>query len=129
MFDIWRGLYNVYLLHGDLRRAEEAAGRLRDLADELRDEDLLLSWHRAIGLCDFLAANFEDACAHMEEAMASFDPTNHARHTFAQGSHPAVVAYSIGAWAHWFRGHPERAAKASTAAIRAANAGMRPTRP
>jgi predicted ATPase/class 3 adenylate cyclase len=126
MFDIWRGLYNVYLLHGDLRRAEEAAGRLRDIADELRDEDLLLSWHRAIGLCDFLAANFKDACTHMEEAMASFDPANHARHTFAQGSHPAVVAYSIGAWAHWFRGHPERAAKASTAAICAANNAEHP---
>jgi tetratricopeptide (TPR) repeat protein len=126
LFDIWRGLYNVYVLHGDLRQAEEAAGRLRDIAVELGDEDLLLSWHRAIGLCDFLAASFEDASAHMEEAMASFVPAKHARHTFAQGSHPAVVACSIGAWAHWFRGHPKRAAKASTAAILVAKKSKHP---
>jgi class 3 adenylate cyclase/tetratricopeptide (TPR) repeat protein len=126
LFDIWRGLYNVYVLHGNLRQAEEATGRLRDIAVELNDDDLLLSWHRAVGLCDFLAASFEGASAHMDEAMASFDPTKHARHTYVQGSHPAVVAYSISAWAHWFRGHPERAAMASTAAISAAERAEHP---
>jgi tetratricopeptide (TPR) repeat protein len=126
LFDIWRGLYNVYVLQGDLTRAEEATGHLRDIALERNDKDLLLSWRRAIGLCDFLAGRFDAATKQMQEAMASFDPAKHPRHTFAQGSHPAVIAYSISAWAHWFCGNSEKAAEASSAAITAAKIAEHP---
>jgi len=125
-FDIWRGLFNVYVLRGNLEQAEDAAGRLRDIALGSGDQDLLLSWHRAIGLCAFLGARFDDATQHMAQAMASFDPAKHPRHTFAQGAHPAVIAHSIGAWAHWLRGDFAAAAQTSAAALDAAKSAEHP---
>jgi tetratricopeptide (TPR) repeat protein len=126
LFDIWRGLYNVYLLRGDLRSARGVATRLHRIARESDDRNLLLGSHRAVGLCDFLAGKFRQANKHLEEAIALYDPAQHRDHAFVQGVDPAVIAYSINAWALWFSGHLDKAALNSSDAIKAARSVKHP---
>ena len=126
LFDVWRGLYNVYLLRGDLRSARDVAARLHRIATESGDRDLLLGSHRAVGLCDFLAGRFQQAIEHLDQAIALYDPTQHRHHAFVQGTDPAVIAHSIKAWALWFRGHLDRATRSSGDAIDAARRAQHP---
>ena len=125
-FDIWRGLYNVYLLRGDLRNARGVAAHLHAIATESGDRDLLLGSHRAVGLCDFLAGRFRDASKHLEEAVSLYDPAHHRHHAFVQGTDPAVIAYSINAWARWFSGDLDDATRNSAQAIEAARRAEHP---
>jgi tetratricopeptide (TPR) repeat protein len=126
LFDIWRGLYNVYLLRGDLRSARDVAVRLHRIATRSGDRDLLLGSHRAIGLCDFLAGQFREASTHLETAISLYDPAQHRHHAFVQGTDPAVIAYSINAWALWFFGRPDEAGRNSAQAIEAAQRAEHP---
>jgi class 3 adenylate cyclase/tetratricopeptide (TPR) repeat protein len=126
LFDVWRGLYNVYLLRGDLRNARGVAARLHAIAVESGDRDLLLGSHRAVGLCDFLAGKFQETSKHLKEAISLYDPAEHRHHAFVQGTDPAVIAYSINAWALWFSGHLDQAARNSSKAIEAAERAEHP---
>jgi tetratricopeptide (TPR) repeat protein len=126
LFDIWRGLYNVYLLRGDLRNARGVAARLHGIATDSGDPDLLLGSHRAVGLCDFLAGKFREAGEHLEVAITLYDPAHHRHHAFVQGTDPAVIAYSINAWALWFSGQFDQAARNSAKAIEAAKRAEHP---
>jgi class 3 adenylate cyclase/tetratricopeptide (TPR) repeat protein len=126
LFDIWRGLYNVYLLRGDLQNARGVAARLHTIAVESGDRDLLLGSHRAVGLCDFLAGRFQETSKHLEDAISLYDPAEHGHHAFVQGTDPAVIAYSINAWALWFSGQLDQAARNSSKAIEAAERAEHP---
>jgi class 3 adenylate cyclase/tetratricopeptide (TPR) repeat protein len=126
LFDVWRGLYNVHLLRGDLRSARGVATRLHWIATKSGDRDLLLGSHRAVGLCDFLGGKFGRANKHLEEAIALYDPAQHRQHAFVQGVDPVVIAYSINAWALWFLGDLDRAAQHSGCAIEAAQPAEHP---
>ena len=126
LFDVWRGLYNVYLLRGDLRSAGDVATRLHQIAAKLDNSDLLLGSYRAVGLCDFLSGKFRSANQQLEKAIALYDPAKHRHHAFVQGVDPAVIAYSINAWALWFLGDLDRAAQNSGCAIGAAQSAKHP---
>jgi class 3 adenylate cyclase/tetratricopeptide (TPR) repeat protein len=126
LFDVWRGLYNVYLLRGDLRSARGVAARLEAIATESGDPDLFLGSHRAMGLCDFLAGTFHEANKHLERAISLYDPARHRQHAFAQGTDPAVIAHSINGWSLWFLGHFDRSVQDSTDAIEAAHRAEHP---
>jgi class 3 adenylate cyclase/tetratricopeptide (TPR) repeat protein len=134
LFDVQRGLYNVYLLRGDLQSARRAAARLHKIATESRDQiatesgarDLLLGSHRALGLCDFLAGRFRRANTHLEKAIALYDLAQHRHHAFVQGVDPAVIAYAINAWAFWFLGDLDKAPQTSSRAMEAAQRAEHP---
>ena len=117
LFDAWRGLLNVYLLRGDLSEAEKAAVRLSEMVESLKDGDLRLSWHRSAGLCDFLAARFDNAIHHMEAPRRTDDPVQQARDLAAQGTVPSVIACSIMSWSHCLRGEEEAADQALSEAL------------
>jgi class 3 adenylate cyclase/tetratricopeptide (TPR) repeat protein len=126
LFDVWRGLYNVYLLRGDLRSARGVAAHLEEIATESSDRGLFLGSHRAVGLCDFLAGEFHEASKHLEEAISLYDPAQHRHHAFAQGTDPAVIAHSINGWTLWFLGHFDGAVQNSADAIEAARRAEHP---
>ena len=126
LFDVWRGLYNVYLLRGDLRSARGVAAHLEGTATKSGDRDLFLGSHRAVGLCDFLAGEFHEASKRMQEAISLYDPAQHRHHAFAQGTDPAVIAHSINGWTLWFLGHFEKSVQNSGDAIEAAQRAEHP---
>jgi tetratricopeptide (TPR) repeat protein len=77
-------------------------------------------------VCEFLAGKFRLSNQHLEQAIALYDPAQHRHHAFVQGTDPAVIAYSINAWALWFAGRLDEAARNSAQAIEAAGRAEHP---
>ena len=69
---------------------------------------------------------FQETSKHLEKAISFYDPAEHRHHAFVQGTDPAVIAYSINAWALWFSGHVDKAARNSSKAIEAAQRAEHP---
>ncbi|MEZ5933352.1 MAG: adenylate/guanylate cyclase domain-containing protein [Alphaproteobacteria bacterium] len=125
-FEAWIGLSNFFLLLGNLDQANAACDRMQVIASELGDRELRLSWHRVQGLCDLLTSNFENAQDHEEEAIALIEPALLSSHTARTGTNPAVIAYSVKAWAHGLMGESTKAELASQAALSYAEEAKHP---
>jgi len=127
-FRIWGGLFNVYLLSGDLKNARKTMERGHKIAGDAHDPELLLFSHRSLGLCSVFAARYDEALTHMTvvEALISESPPQERRQTEIYGTNPCVVAFSIKAWCHWFKGYAQEARHWSSKAIRTAEAAKHP---
>ena len=116
----WLGLYNVYLLRGDLAKAHAAADKLQQIGSDVDHEDALPNWYRLTAYCDFLAADFRATVEKMSKSIDLYRPDQQERHTARHGTNPTVIACSIMAWASWFLGRTDLAEAASQKAMDAA---------
>ncbi len=120
------GLYNVYLLRGELEKAREINEQEHQMASELGYEDVLPKWHSGAGYCDFLGARFESARAHMDDVVRLYNSSLQTRHTVIYGIHPAVIANSAKALSEWFLGRATDAEKSISAAMATAKEAAHP---
>jgi hypothetical protein len=101
-FELQRGLYNLHLLRGELRIADDIADRLLAAAQEISDTDrretLLLFALRSKALPAFYSASYCEARSLLEQMLSFYDPKKHAGHAHRYGTEPAVVAQSYLAW-------------------------------
>jgi len=120
------GLYNVYLLRGDLDKARAANDQEYRMASSFKVEGILPTWQCGTGYCDFLAGCFIEAECHMDEVLACYAPDLQARHMRTYGTQPAVIANSAKAWSQWFLGKLTKSKHSSRAAIQLAQDASHP---
>src|SRR5262249_31520429 len=93
--------------------ARELGEHLLALAQRLHDTALLVEAHRALGNSFFWLGAFVPAHAHLEQALALYDPQRHRMLAIRYGTDPGVVCRSYGAWALWLLGYPAQALQRS----------------
>ncbi|MGI9436588.1 MAG: ATP-binding protein [Geminicoccaceae bacterium] len=111
------GLYNVYVLRGDLVEARAAAEQVRKMSTDLGFDEVLPKWHSGVGYCDFLSGRFREAENHMDNVLKLYDAKLQTRHTTIYGTDPSTIARSIIAWSQWFSGKLHDARRSSTLAV------------
>jgi predicted ATPase len=85
------GLWRFYLARGEHPTARALAEQLLQLTGNVRDHALLLEAHRPLGQTLFYLGELAPARAHLEQAIALYDPPQHRTHAFRYG-HDAGVA-------------------------------------
>ena len=91
LFPVVYGLCLVHIYAADLGAAQAAASRLLALVATTDDRDLLFFAHRAGGVSSYPAGKLEAARAHLERALALYDPDIHRTPAFVYAFDPKVV--------------------------------------
>jgi class 3 adenylate cyclase len=123
LFNVLRGRQNVLLLRGDLKTCKAISLDLLQMAERRSDDTLVMEARRGLGVCAFLAGQFDEAITELDRVIDLFDPERHDGLAAVYGANPGVVALSWRAWASCFVGQPrsafEHIERATVAARRA----------
>jgi predicted ATPase len=119
LFPVLWGLWLISKVRSELPRAREMAKELLEIAQRTEDSALALQAHQALGMTAFCHGRPADAVQHVEQAIALYDPSQHAAHAFQFGQDPAIISKAFGAVALWLLGYPDRARRQSAATIAA----------
>ena len=112
LFPVLRGLWNCYLVRGELQRAHDLAERLVVLAEEQGAPLRRALARRALGTTLFFLGRFADATAALDEGIAIDDAVaawEDPAHLLLYTERAGVVCRLYSAWALWFLGFPDRA--------------------
>jgi predicted ATPase len=112
LFPALFGLWWFYEVKPDLRAAQELAQQLLNLAEPEKASTLLIPAHRAMGHTLFWLGEFASARAHLEQAIALYDPQLHRSLAFIYGEHGGVMTLGFAAHVLWYLGYPDRALQA-----------------
>jgi len=118
------GLWRFYLLRAELVKARELAEQCLLLVQRVDDPARLIVAHDALGETLFFLGDFAQARAHLERAVALYDPQKRRPHRAL--TDPGVSSLSMLAGALWMLGYPEQAREKSTEALRLAEALAHP---
>jgi predicted ATPase len=116
LFPVLYGLWNVYLLRGDLTRCRELAAHMAPLAEGRADPVLTLQAHNVLQQPLLHMGEFAAARGHQEQALALYDPVGHRGLTALYGEDPGVGCLVYGAVTLWCLGYPDQALRAVRAA-------------
>jgi tetratricopeptide (TPR) repeat protein len=121
------GLWIMYLLRAELRRAYELAEHLLRRAQGAHDPTLLTYALLARGTTSYFMGEFLPAREHLENAITLYDPERHRPLILRYGGFDAGVrCLSHGAWTLWQLGYPEQALKRGNEALALAQALSNP---
>jgi class 3 adenylate cyclase/predicted ATPase len=118
LFPVLWGLWNVYATRAELHTARELGGQILTLAQGIQDPARLMLAHRLLGDTFYHLGELLPTRAHLEQALALYDPQQH--HALALlygGEDPGVVALSFAAWTLWLLGYPAQARQRSQEAL------------
>jgi predicted ATPase len=118
------GLWRFYLLRAELGKARELAEQCLHLVQRVNDPARLIVAHDALGETLFVLGDFAHARAHLERAVALYDPQKRRPHRAL--TDPGISSLSMLAGALWMLGYPEQARQKSTEALRLAEALAHP---
>ena len=118
------GLWRFYLLRAELVKARELAEQCLLLVQRVNDPARLIVAHDALGETLFFLGDFAQARAHLERAVALYDPQKRRPHRTL--TDPGVSSLSMLAGALWMLGYPEQARQKSAEALRLAEALAHP---
>ena len=123
LFPVLWGLWNFYEVKGQLDTALQLAQQMLQLAEESKDDALLLEAHYAIGDTLFWAGEFEESLQHVEQSLKLYHRPKHHSLAFVYGGYdPAVACLAYSAWDLWMLGHPEQAVARSKESLALADA-------
>jgi predicted ATPase len=117
-FPVLWGLWLYLKVRSELGKAQEMAGELASLAQELRDDDLALQAHQALGMTAFCRGDPATTLQHVEQAATLYDANRHVAHAWLFGQDPGIMCQAMGEVALWLLGYPEQALRQSEEAIR-----------
>jgi tetratricopeptide (TPR) repeat protein len=117
MFPVLRGLSTFYALRGEMPKSAEMGQRILALADSLGDPDMAVQGHVVVGAGVGLTTDTRGGLAHLEQAIADYDPDRARALPFGFGSNPGVVARVVSGLLLWMTGYPERAAGRAADAV------------
>jgi predicted ATPase len=106
---------NIVAFDGDVVR--QLAAQFLVLAEKQGTTAPLLIAHRIMGISLLYTGDIAEACAHLEQATALYDPAEHRSLATRFGQDARVHALSYLSWALWFLGYPEAALAASHRAL------------
>jgi class 3 adenylate cyclase/predicted ATPase len=118
LFPALYGLWLVYLLRGQVRRAYEFAEQLLPMAQKASDSALVLQvWH-ALGSSSYWLGNFLQAKKYFENVIALYDPEYHGQVMFRyDGVDTKVRSLSYTSFTLWQLGYPDQALNRGREAI------------
>jgi predicted ATPase len=112
------GLWLLYLVRGELRKAYELAEELLHRAESTHDLGLLIYAHFALGVTSFWRGELPLAREHLEMAISLYDPERHRSLIFRYGgANAGVICLSYAAWTLWQLGYPDEALKRGNEAL------------
>jgi predicted ATPase len=127
LFPAMFGLWTVYLVRGELRRAHELAEPLMRLAQRAHDPALLLYAQFALADTSFWMGEFLPAREHFEIAISLYDPKRHRPLTYRYlASDAGVFCLSHAAHTLLYLGYPDQALKRGNEALGLAQALSHP---
>jgi class 3 adenylate cyclase/tetratricopeptide (TPR) repeat protein len=119
-FELERGLYNMHLLRGDLRRASDIADRLLSSARAAppgESEARLLVALRCEALPHFYRGEFTAARACLSAMLSLYDPAAHEGRAAVDGIEPLMLANAYLGWMDAAQGDADEARACSDRAI------------
>ena len=117
LFPVLFGLRSSHLVGGELYRARELGEQLLSSAERIQDSGLTVEANLAQGHTLSLLGDFVPGLAHLEAALALYDPQKHHAHAFRYGLDPAVFCLCRASLVSWYLGHPDLAVKRIEQAI------------
>jgi predicted ATPase/transcriptional regulator with XRE-family HTH domain len=116
-------LYSKMIAHfiwADHQAANATAHQFLSLALQQPDSGPRMMGHRIVGLSTLAIGELESSLAHLEQALACYDPQQHPALAFQYGQEPGMAALCIKGWVLWLLGYPDQALASSEAALRLA---------
>jgi predicted ATPase len=126
LFPVLYGLWNVYLVRGELSRCQELAAQMFALAQGQPDPVFLLVAHNVLQQPLFHQGDLAAARRHQEEGLARYDAHRHRSLTDVYGEDPGVGCLVYGAAALWHLGYPDQALRSAQDARRLAEELSKP---
>ncbi|MBI4228838.1 MAG: hypothetical protein HY693_03845 [Deltaproteobacteria bacterium] len=126
LFPVIHALWRFYLVRPDLKTARERAEECLKIAQKVKDPELLLEAHMALGAAYLWLGDMISAREHHEQGISIYDPLKHAGHTFIYGQDPGVFCLSYCAWALWFSGYADKALQTAQQALNIAQSLSHP---
>jgi serine/threonine protein kinase/predicted ATPase len=120
LFPILYGLWNLYLVRGELPRCQELAAQMFALAEGQPDPDYLLLGFNVLLQPLFHLGEFAAARRYQQQGLARYDAGRHRTLTAVYGEDPGVGCLIYGAVTLWHLGYPEQARISARAARRLA---------
>jgi predicted ATPase len=108
LFPVLRGLASFYVLRGENDKGIQIGERILELAERLDDADMRGEAYLVLGT-NMAALDIHAGLAHLEKAIAAFDPQHQPARRLRLGSNPLVVAQTASGLFLWMIGFPERA--------------------
>jgi class 3 adenylate cyclase/predicted ATPase len=103
---IWTDFYSVS--HAEHQAARELGERIMNLAERAQDPLQIMMAHQVLGTSSVFLGELQEAKAHLEQVMVSYDLQEHGTLGFQYGQDPAVVSLSFTVYALWLLGYPEQ---------------------
>lgn len=117
LFRALRGLWNFFLVRGQLRQARKLGQQLHTLAQRLVDPALYLEAHYILGSNLWSLGEFTLARQHFEQSIALYQPQQHRAQVLFFGPDLNVFCHSWLAHTFWHLGYPDRALQLSQTAL------------
>jgi predicted ATPase len=105
LFGVW--VANYVAFNGDLMR--ELAAQFLALAEKQRATIPIMIGHRVMGISLLLTGGISEGRAHLDQALALYDPAEHRPLATRFGQDPRVSILSYRSWALWLLGYPAAA--------------------
>jgi class 3 adenylate cyclase/predicted ATPase len=117
LFPVLFGLWTWYFVQPDFQAAHELGEQLLSLGEHASDPALLLQAHLGLGGTSLFMGAFAPARAHLEQAIALYNPQHHRSHTLLYGQDPGTTSLYLGALALWYLGYPDLALQMGQRAV------------
>ncbi len=114
LFPILRGLSTFYTYRGEVEKAARMGERILSLAEHFDDPSMRVEGHLILGTN---LANPRQGLAHLEQALAIYDPNRYREGRFRLGTNPGVACLTTSALLLWILGFPDRGRKRASDAI------------
>jgi len=125
-FRVLDGLWRFYTVKPNLITSSELAEQLLALATATGDDQLVAIAHCSFGTPSLHRGLAADALAHMNQALALYDPQRYHHHISITGADLGVRCHTWSSFALWLLGRPDQAAERVELAITRAGAIRHP---
>jgi predicted ATPase/class 3 adenylate cyclase len=114
LFPILRGLSSFYTFRAEFAKSYQMGERILTLAEHFDDASMRVEGHLILGAN---LANPKQGLAHLEQALAEYDPERHPPGRSRLGANPGVPCLTTSALLLWMLGFPDRGRKRASEAI------------
>lgn len=117
LMDTLRGLYGVYYVRGEIRRALTQAEQVVTLGKQSDSKSALMVGHWMRGCIRFWHGDMLDSRKDLETAIALYDPTDQATRTLSGQIDPNLSALIHLIWTLWILGYPDQSTTVAQRAL------------
>lgn len=112
-----RGMIMFYDGQAEIPTALELGHQMLELGQRTRNDDYLLAAHSGLGVSHYWLGEFEESLEHFEAALATYEPTRHAKLALVFGIDHGIESLGFSSWALWALGFQDRALARIEAAV------------